>query len=51
MKHSTTISKEAVRAWLKQELDSHRPPPPPDRVRQMLGWGLVEAKRAKQRKI
>lgn len=40
-------SKEAVRAWLRNELGQHRPPPDPIQVRRELGWELIEASRSR----
>jgi hypothetical protein len=38
-------TKEQVREWLAGEVAAARPPPSPDRVREMLGWKLTEAER------
>ena len=35
-------SKEAVRAWLKHELEMRRPPPDIAQIRRELGWDLVQ---------
>ena len=36
-------SKEAVRQWLRLELELRRPPPDPAQIRRALGWGLVQS--------
>jgi hypothetical protein len=33
-------TKQAVRDWLRREVEAHRPPPSPDEVRDELGWTL-----------
>lgn len=38
-------TKEEVRAWLQKEIANHQPPPTPERVREMLGWKIIEAER------
>ncbi len=44
-------SKEEVRNWLSRTIGTHQPPPSPERIREMLGWGLVaeEQKHTKTR--
>jgi hypothetical protein len=37
-------SKEEVRHWLKQQVESRKVPDPHE-VRRALGWGLVESNR------
>jgi hypothetical protein len=46
MQQSPKPSKEVVRIWLSQEIDGRRPPPTPDRIREMLGWKLTEKGRS-----
>jgi hypothetical protein len=36
----TRPSKQAVRDWLRREVEAHRPPPSPDEVRGELDWTL-----------
>ncbi|HEX7648146.1 MAG TPA: hypothetical protein VF450_12120 [Noviherbaspirillum sp.] len=33
--------KEAVRKWIKDGVEQHRPPPDPKQIRRELGWGLI----------
>lgn len=33
--------KEAVRKWIKEGVEQHRPPPDPKQIRRELGWGLI----------
>lgn len=32
--------KQAVRDWLRREVEAHRPPPTPDEVRDELDWHM-----------
>lgn len=41
-------TKEAVRAWFASEVKAHRPPPTPERIREILGWKLIDAERPAQ---
>jgi hypothetical protein len=38
-------SKEAIRTWLGAAVVERRPPPSPERIREMLGWNLLETAR------
>jgi hypothetical protein len=38
-------NKEQVRAFMQQRQKEKSPPPSPEEIRRMLGWGLVEAQR------
>ena len=38
-------SKEAVRTWLGSTIAMRRPPPSPERIRELLGWSLLAAER------
>jgi hypothetical protein len=38
-------SKEAIRTWLGSTIATRRPPPSPERIREMLGWSLLTAER------
>ena len=40
---TTHPSKEAVRAHLRQRRLEQTPPPPPERIREQLGWRLIRA--------
>lgn len=41
MSQSEYPNKEMVRAWLKNEVAMHRPPPDIKQIRRELGWELV----------
>jgi phosphoribosylaminoimidazole-succinocarboxamide synthase len=45
MPQTTQPSKDAVRNWMQQRRAERSPPPTPERVREELGWRLVEAER------
>lgn len=34
--------KQAVRDWLKREVEAKRPPPTPEQIRRELGWGMTQ---------
>jgi hypothetical protein len=36
----------AARAYIKQRIADHTPPPPMDEIRRRLGWGLLPAFRS-----
>ena len=36
-------SKEAVRHWLRTQIEARRPPPDPKQIRRELGWELIRA--------
>lgn len=40
---ATHPSKEAVRKHLEDRRAAHTPPPPPERIREELGWRLIPA--------
>lgn len=42
MSQSEYPNKELVRAWLKNEVAMHRPPPDIKQIRRELGWDLVQ---------
>ena len=39
--------KEAVRQWLRFELEQRRPPPDPQQIRRELGWDVLQAEPVK----
>lgn len=39
----TQPSKEQIRKWQQERIKSNEPPPDPIRIRQELGWVLVES--------
>jgi hypothetical protein len=43
-------SKEQVRVWQQERIKAHKPPPDPKRIRQELGWQLLEAERSQKRR-
>jgi hypothetical protein len=45
MKQTTHPSKEAVRQFMARRQAERTPPPSPERIRQELGWHLIEAER------
>lgn len=40
MDSSKQPSKEEIRAWLKDQIGQHQPPPDPSQIRRELGWHL-----------
>jgi hypothetical protein len=38
-------SKEAVRQWLRIQIEARRPPPDPKQIRRELGWELLKLER------
>ncbi len=40
MDTSKQPSKEAIRAWLKDQIGQNQPPPAPHQIRRELGWYL-----------
>ncbi len=38
-------SKEAIREWLRKEIQQRRPPPDLKQIRRELGWELIEMRR------
>lgn len=38
-------SKQQVRDFMAQRRDEQAPPPSPERIREMLGWKLIEDER------
>jgi hypothetical protein len=51
MASQTQPSKEQVREWLAHEVQAHHPPPTPERIREQLGWKLIEATRPAQSRL
>ncbi len=46
--NASNPSKEDVRAWLKHEVEQHRPPPALTEIRRKLGWHIVKTDRNSQ---
>jgi hypothetical protein len=46
----TQPTKEQIRQWQQARIKSHEPPPDPMRIRQELGWGLMEPQDLRQKK-
>jgi hypothetical protein len=42
---TTHPNKEEVRQFMAKRREESEPPPSPERVREMLGWHLIEAER------
>jgi hypothetical protein len=42
MMHTRQPSKEAVRQWLRQQLQLRRPPPDPQQIRRELDWAVIK---------
>lgn len=38
-------TKQRIREWMHTEVAAHRPPPSPERIREMLGWKLIHPKK------
>lgn len=45
MTQTTHPSKEQVREFMARRREERRPPPSPERIREELGWHLIEAAR------
>jgi hypothetical protein len=45
MTQTSKPSNQQVRSWMQQRQAERTPPPAPEEIRRMLGWGLVEAER------
>jgi hypothetical protein len=45
MTQTTKPDKQLVRDVLKQQREERTPPPSPERIRELLGWNLIEAER------
>lgn len=41
-------TKEQIREWLRDEVNANRPPPTPERIREILGWKLVKKNKIKK---
>jgi hypothetical protein len=45
MTQTTKPPRQAVRNWMQQRQTEQAPPPSPERIRELLGWNLIEAER------